>query len=361
MEVHRSSPYGVESKGRAGGNHYRHLFEHLPICILTVNVTTAVIADANQRACVVYGYSADEFVGIPVVQLVPEDLKGSAQAVLQRVRQGETVTHKTNNQRRDGTIFPVRVVASLDPANRGQMIIAARDITAESFRRTETEAIEAERVRIAHEIHDGVAQNLAALRLKAAMWQSMAGDAEPEIRFALKELQDVLSDSIADIRRAIFALRPVDLDAVGFFPAISQMVKEFGDQYLVLTDVIISGTQDALPVSYEQPLFRVIQHGLINIRQHSLANSVVLRLTSDAARGVTLSLRDNGRGFDPSVVGTKAGEGHFGLRQMRERILQRGGTMDILSTIGLGTELFITLPPLTNGPEGASSENSNRG
>ena len=72
-----------------------------------------------------------------------------------------------------------------------------------------------------------------------------------------------------------------------------------------------------------------------------------MRLTVDAAGGVAVSVRDNGCGFDPSQIGPADHAGHFGLRQMRERILALGGTLDIHSAIGQGTELVITLPPVT--------------
>jgi len=68
----------------------------------------------------------------------------------------------------------------------------------------------------------------------------------------------------------------------------------------------------------------------------------------DAAGGVAVSVRDNGCGFEPSRLGPAAeGAGHFGLRQMRERILDLRGTLDIRSALGQGTELVITLPPVT--------------
>ncbi len=79
------------------------------------------------------------------------------------------MTAETVNQRRDCTCFPVRVVAAPDPTDAGRMIVTVEEITAEAQRRSETEAIDAERHRIAHEIHDGVAQSLAGLRFKSAL------------------------------------------------------------------------------------------------------------------------------------------------------------------------------------------------
>ena len=344
MVTHQSSRVSLASEQR-----YRHLFENMPVCIFVVDlaVTPAVILEVNRRAELVYGYQAAELVGKPAVQLVPEESRENVQDILQHVQRGERVNTKTTNQRRDGTTFPVRIVATLDPTDNGHMIIAVEDISAEIQRRSETDAIEAERLRIAHEIHDGVAQSLAGLRFKSALWLHLSNTAPPEMQAALDELQAVLTRAIEDIRRAIFALRPLDLELLGFFPALTQLVADFGDNNQLLARLDISGPPDKLPSSYELPLFRIIQEGLTNIDQHARASSVQVHLAVDASGGVILSLKDNGRGFNPSLIGTNDRPGHFGLRHMRERILNRGGALDIHSTIGQGTELLITLPPIT--------------
>ncbi len=337
-----------DSASQAGEHRYRHLFEQMPICILVADltVTPATILEANRRAELVYGYTAAELVGMPTVHLVPEEARPAVLAILQRVQQGQTVTAETANQRRDCTCFPVRVVAAPDPTDAGRTIVTVEDITAEVQRRSETEAIDAERHRIAHEIHDGVAQNLAGLRFKSALWSHLADAAPPTMRAALDEVQAVLNAAIVDLRRAIFALRPVDLDALGFFPALTQLVGDFGDQNQLAARLDLSGPPDALPAVYELPLFRMIQEGVNNIGQHARASSVLVRLTVDAAGGLAVSVRDNGRGFDPGQLGPADRAGHFGLRQMRERILALHGTLDIHSAIGQGTELVITLPPV---------------
>jgi len=337
-----------ENLRQAGEQRYRHLFESVPICIFVVDlaVTPATILEANRRAELVYGYPAAELEGMPATQLVPDGARPAMLATVQRVRQGETVTTETTGRRRDGTRFPVRVIAAPDPTDARHMIATVEDITAEKGRRSEAEAIATERHRIAHEIHDGVAQSLAGVRFKSALWQQAAG-VPPAVGAALVELHDVLTAAIVDLRRAIFALRPVDLDALGFFPALAQLVGDFGDQNQVAARLVVSGPQEALPAVYELPLFRVIQESLNNIGQHAQANSMLVRLAVDAAGGVAVSVRDNGRGFDPRQLSpAPEGDGHFGLRQMRERILHLGGTLDIRSAPGQGTELAITLPPV---------------
>ena len=333
---------------RASEQRYRHLFANVPICIFVAELTVVptTILEANRRAELVYGYTAAELAGMPAAQLVPEEARTAVLAILQQVQQGQTVTAETINQRRDCTRFPVRVIAAPDPTDPGRMIITVEDITAEKGRRSEAEAIDAERHRIAHEIHDGVAQTLAGLRFKSALWTHLASGGPPGMRAALDEVQAVLNAAIVDIRRAIFALRPVDLEALGFFPALAQLVGDFGDQNQMVARLEVSGPQEALPAVYELPLFRIIQEGVNNIGQHARATSALVRLAVDAAGGVAASVGDNGRGFDPSQLGATDPVGHFGLRQMRERILGLGGTLDIRSAPGQGAELVFTLPPM---------------
>ena len=276
----------------------------------------------------------------------PEEARLAVMTIVQQVQQGQTVTTETINQRRDGTRFPVRVAAAPDPTDVGHMIITVENITAEKLRRSEAEAIDAERRRIAHEIHDGVAQSLAGLRFKSALWSHLADAAPPGMRAALDELQVALIAAIVDLRRAILALRPMDLDALGFFPALAQLISDFGDQNQLTARLEVTGSQNALPAVYELPLFRIIQEGLNNVGQHAGASSVWVQLMVDAAGSVKVSVRDDGRGFDPSQLGPTDHPGHFGLRQMRERVLSRGGTINIRSARGQGTELVISLPPV---------------
>jgi PAS domain S-box-containing protein len=341
-----SSP--TDGLSPASEQRYRHLFENLPICILVADLTEtpATILEVNRRTELVYGYTAAELVGKPADQLVPEDASPAAQTILQRVRSGHTVTAETTNQHRDGTRFPVRFIAAPDPMDSHHMLVAIEDITAEKQRRSEAEAIDAERHRIAQEIHDGVAQNLAGLRFKSALWHRLA-DADPAgMHAALDELQAVLNAAIAEIRRTIFALRPVDLEALGFIPALEKLVCDFGDQNQLAARLEVVGSPERLAVTYELPLFRIIQEGLNNIGQHSRANTALVQLGVAAAGSVTVSIRDDGRGFDPNQLGPANRAGHFGLRQMRERIQDLGGALDIRSAKGQGTELAISLPPI---------------
>jgi PAS domain S-box-containing protein len=329
-----------------GEQRFHHLLETLPICIFVADlkVTPATILWANRRAELVYGYTAAQLVGTPATQLAPEEFTASVQNFVQRVQRGETVSTETTNRRRDGTTFPVRLIATRDLTNRGHMIAAVEDLTAERHRRSEADAIEAERLRIAHEIHDGVAQSLGALRLKSGLWSHLGRAASPAMRKELDEWRDVLASAIAETRRAIFALRPLELES-GIWQALTQLVAAFGDQHQLIARLDVSGAPDALPASYQSAIFRIVQEGLHNVGRHTRASSVLVQLNVDPNGGVLLLLRDNGCGFEPKLARTAGNSGHFGLRHMRERVLDLCGKLDIRSTIGQGTELLIALPP----------------
>jgi PAS domain S-box-containing protein len=339
-----------------GEQRYRHLFEHAPICIFVIDLTVspAIILEVNKRAELIYGYQAAELVGMPAAHLMPEEAVQIVLSIVNQVQQGQTVTTETINQRRDGTRFPVSIIAAPDPSDDDHMIVTVEDITAKQQRRSEAEAIDAERRRIAHEIHDDVAQSLAGLRFKSALWSHRAAAAPPGMSAALDELLEVLKTAISDLRRSIFALRPLDLEKLGLVPALTQLVADFDEHSQLVARLEVSGVQDALPEDYELPLFRIIQEGLNNIDQHAQASSVLVRLAVDETGSVSVLVRDNGHGFDPQQLSSVERDEHFGLRQMRERILDRGGALDIHSTLGQGTELAIRLPPVTQGTNHAA-------
>lgn len=342
---------------QASEQRYRHLFEHAPICIFVIdlNAVPPTILEANRRTALVYGYTVADLVGRSAVILAPDEILRTVSNTVPRRQPGQTVTAEALLQHRDGTRFPGRIMAAFDPIDAGHMIVTVEDITAEKQRRSEAEAIDAERQRIAHEIHDGVAQSLAGLRFKSALWVHQADAAPVGMRAALDELLDVLTGAIVDLRRAIFALRPLDLEALGFFPALTRLVDDFGAQNQLAAKLAVDGSPGALPVAYELPLFRIIQEGLNNIGQHARASRAGVRIYVETSGGVMVSVNDNGCSFEPRLLPPIDRDGQFGLRQMRERILELGGTLDIRSALGEGTALTITLPPTTQEVNHASN------
>jgi PAS domain S-box-containing protein len=336
----------AEGASIASAQSFRQLFELAPICIFVVDLQArpATILEFNHRAELTYGYTTAEIVGMPVALLGPADAGPVVQRLAERAWRGETVTAETIHWRRDGTRFPVRIHAACSPTVPHELVIAVEDTTVERLHRSEAEAVESERYRLAHEIHDSVAQSLAGLRYRAALWHRLVDDDPARMHTALDGLQDELATVIEDIRRVIFALRPIALDEKGFRPALSQWVEHFGAQFALAIHLEHAGVQENLPAAYEIPLFRVIQEALSNVRQHARATEVTVRLAADAVDGIFLAVVDNGQGFDHGQMRTARQRSRYGLPQMRERIMDFGGTMEIRSGVGRGTELVVHLP-----------------
>jgi PAS domain S-box-containing protein len=328
---------------------FRHLFENVPLCIFEVDLCAAppVILVANRRAEAAYGWTAGEFAAMSPEMLAPPEARPQIGRLIECVRAGETVTLETTNRRRDGTIFSVRVIATPETEmgpHADHVVLVVEDITAEKQRRSGAQAIDEERRRIAQEIHDGVAQDMAALRLRTSVWHDLVQTSPAQMRAELDELKTILDRGIADMRRAIFALRPVALDEVGLFAALRQLAADLENQYQVYVDLRISGPEERLPLRLELPLFRVVQEALHNVGKHAQASLVWLVVDLTRKEAIVLTIRDNGSGFDPtSPEGTVRG-GHLGLKQMRERVEDAWGTLEIDSQAGQGTEVRITLP-----------------
>jgi PAS domain S-box-containing protein len=129
----------ASNESQLGEQSYRHLFKHLPICLVVADltVTPVIILDVNRRTEMVYGYATAEMIGSPILCLITVESQMNLQSILQQVEHGETVTVEMASRRRDGTTFPVRMIATLDPVDSGRMFIALEDITAERQRRSE--------------------------------------------------------------------------------------------------------------------------------------------------------------------------------------------------------------------------------
>jgi signal transduction histidine kinase len=102
--------------------------------------------------------------------------------------------------------------------------------------------------------------------------------------------------------------------------------------------------EESLPVDLELPLFRVVQEALNNIARHARASLVWLCLASADDRTLSLTIRDNGRGFDVATLPKVGRHGHLGLMQMRERVEAVGGELTVASQPGKGTEIQASLP-----------------
>lgn len=201
--------------------------------------------------------------------------------------------------------------------------------------------IEAERRRIAHDLHDGVGQSISLMvsGLRSTQDEKTLAD----IIRRCQHLQGVAEATLREVKGLALGLRPSLLDDLGLLPALEKMTADIREQYpLVVTLDQYGMTSDRLPEKVETAVFRIVQEALTNILRHSKATEATI-LLDIREEGVVVSIRDNGCGFDLSRLGT-ARPGHLGLTGMRERALLVGGNLVIESCPGKGTRLNLEIP-----------------
>jgi signal transduction histidine kinase len=219
-----------------------------------------------------------------------------------------------------------------------QVALAVRN--AQAYLRAEELAINEERTRIAREIHDGIAQSLAFMALKLDLAERLLDKDREAALKALAEVKDTLRAQIREVRRSIFALRPIDLERYGFLESVRRYAQAFAEQAGFRVQ-ISTPERVGLSQASELVLFRVLQEALTNAAKHARPTRVDVVLEPLGERGARLVVRDNGRGFaEPSAQGL----GGFGLTQMRERVEARGGRFFVRSEPGKGTEVVAELP-----------------
>lgn len=198
--------------------------------------------------------------------------------------------------------------------------------------------IEEERKHIAREVHDEMGQKLTALQIGLSVIATRYG-ATQGLAQGISDLQALVEDTIGIVRHISTRLRPPVLD-LGLAAAIEWLAEDFRHRWEIdcLVDLPKGDIHFSEPIGLT--LFRVVQESLTNVAKHAGANRVVISLFEDDGK-ISLSIRDNGQGFDPAVVREMSG---FGLLGMRERVLALQGTLYIKSAIGQGTVVAIELP-----------------
>ena len=198
---------------------------------------------------------------------------------------------------------------------------------------------EDERRRLARELHDGLGQNLTALKHRLAQ---LGGELAPEqagLRNKLEAAITLCSDALDDTRNLSRLLRPPILDDLGLAPALRWLARSTEDSS-GLPVVIEIEPLPALDDEVQTLLFRIAQEAMNNAAKHSAAHSLLLRLVPRDGR-LQLQVIDDGTGFDPEAAMAAGGTG---LGSMRERLRLYGGQLELRSAPGHGTRLRATVP-----------------
>jgi signal transduction histidine kinase len=218
-------------------------------------------------------------------------------------------------------------------------------------------AKEDERRFIAHELHDELGQTLTALKLRLQLG-ARTGAAPTN---GAGEAIALVDDLIARVRKMSVDLRPPLLDEVGLVPALRAYLEAQASLSGIAME-LEEGTEKTplrldrrLPAELEIVCFRVAQESITNALRHASARHVTVLIVRRRA-AITISVRDDGRGFDVGgTLESAAAEGHLGVIGMRERVRAHGGTFQMTSSPGMGTTVTVDIPFETESQPGAAA------
>ncbi len=334
------------------------------------------VVEANRAALEGMGFTRDQVIGRkcwePWWSALPKEVE-TLKASVARAAQGEVVREEcsyctSNGMVRfaDRTLAPVRddngvvvliVASGLDITEQKELLdkleqrVQARTQELEQknaeLRKLSARLLQIqdeERRRIARELHDSVGQLLAAISMNISNISREKGKLSTSAASAISENMKLVEQVSNEIRTLSHLLHPPLLDEIGLLSALKWYIDGFSERSKIRVTSDIPSDLGRLPRDVELSLFRIVQECLTNIHRHSGSLTAFVRLAR-SRQGVTLEVKDEGRGFSPngeSIVSGSETPG-VGLRGMRERVSQLGGQFEITSN-GTGTLVFARLP-----------------
>ncbi len=222
------------------------------------------------------------------------------------------------------------------------------------------EAQEAERQRIARELHDTTGQSLTAIGLGLKGLEGLLEKDSKAVGTA-SQLGSYSVEALAELSQIIEDLRPFHLDDLGLAPALRWYARIFTERWRIPCNFSVRGAVKRLPPDYETVLFRISQEALTNVAKHSQSTEaeIVLAFRTDE---VTLEVKDDGRGFESEEVLRNIGSTKgWGILGMRERATLVGGQVEIDSAVGQGTCVRAIIPLMMEIEYGGSNETTASG
>lgn len=201
-------------------------------------------------------------------------------------------------------------------------------------------AQEAERQRLARQMHDGPAQALSNFILQTEIAMRLFDVDQARAKEELATMKSAATTTFQKVRDFIFELRPMMLDDLGLTPTLTRFVEAFKEQAGMDIRLTVSGLEQRLEPYLEVMIFRAVQELLSNAQRHSQAVQVWVQVDATEA-DVKVSVDDNGKGFEVESIDEKGG---MGLKVIRDRVEMLGGQMEIESNGGKGTRVSFEIP-----------------
>jgi signal transduction histidine kinase len=206
------------------------------------------------------------------------------------------------------------------------------------FSRKLIESQEAERQRIATELHDSLGQNLLVVKNRAVLGlQSSTGNSATEEHF--NNISSIASETLKEVRFIAHNLRPYQLDSLGLTEAIRSVTKKITESTNLKINIAVDEIDGLLPKDSEINIFRIVQECFNNILRHSGASEAELKVQR-REKSMTVTIRDNGKGMDEKTLREKG----FGLMGIEGRVKILNGELSIISEPDKGTIITTELP-----------------
>jgi two-component system NarL family sensor kinase len=198
-----------------------------------------------------------------------------------------------------------------------------------------------ERARLARDIHDTIAQGLAAIALQLETADALLenGQDMPRARSMVQRALELTRANLDDARRSVLDLRAAPLEERTLPEALRELIRDNGLESSLETRCEVTGSGPPLPLRIAVGLYRIAQEAVNNVRQHANASNLTVHLVL-MPQSVRLVIEDDGEGFDPAQIPP----GHFGLVGLNERARLLGGRLTIRSTPGAGTVVDVNIP-----------------
>jgi PAS domain S-box-containing protein len=347
-------PYSVILKGEdTVAARLAGLLDSAMDAILSVDGQQRIVL-YNRAAERIFGWTAAEVLGRPLEMLLPERFRGSHAAFVRRFgdtgvtsrRMGDGTVIK--GQRKSGEEFPMDAsISQLDTPEGKLFTVILRDVTGRVRAREElanfaAEAIaarESEKSRIARELHDELAQSLAALKMDTIWVRERLRDDPGAAQAKLSAMLGMLDETVAAMRRIAADLRPLLLDDLGLVPAIEWLAENFTQRTGVACELDLDPSLD-LAEPRATGVFRILQESLTNVSKHARAGRVWMRVAREGGE-LVLAVRDDGSGFD---LASPRKPQSLGLAGLRERAHLLRGSVTVRSAPGEGTLVEARIP-----------------
>lgn len=322
---------------------YRAAIEQAGDGIFLFDAETTRIVEANPALGKMLGYDLGELLRMSLYDLVPESPQSVEENVRYTLEHGYFLVGERGYRRKDGSVAEVEVSGNVISFEGRRLVCAvARDVT-ERNRAEEAmrEVREAERTRIAREMHDTVLQEIVyALQEMQIIPQIYEGLPQALVG-SLEETAEALRGSVEGLREAIFELRLEDTAGRSMREALGSLVdlnRRMVRRAYELELVVEEAFPDRVSGAVSQSILRVVQEALTNVRRHASPEYVRVRLGIEEG-WAWAEVSNDGRGFEP-------GSGHIGIgsHSMRQRATELGGELSVQSSPGRGTVVKLWVP-----------------